>query len=220
MRLLATIWLFACSIWMLGCPMWAVAPEGPGPDAALAKLMAGNKRYVAQKAQHPDASAQRRQSLARQGQNPFAVVLGCADSRVPPELVFDQGLGDLFVVRDAGNVVDDEMLGSIEYAVEHLGVKLVMVLGHEKCGAVSAAVTGGEAPGHIRAVVEAIKPSVEATKNAPGDKVHNCVVANAIKTAKEIRDSEPILREKSSAGKLQVVAAAYDLASGKVTLLE
>lgn len=195
-------------------------PEGLTPEKALTKLIEGNKRHVQHRETHPDASVKRRQMLAKEGQNPFAVILGCADSRVPPELVFDQGLGDLFVVRDAGNVIDDEMLGSIEYAVEHLGVHLVMVLGHEKCGAVSAAVAGGEAPGHIKAVIHAIEPSVEATKSMPGDKVHNCVVANAVRTAKEIRESDPILKHKVSEGKLKVVAADYDLASGKVTILQ
>jgi carbonic anhydrase len=195
-------------------------PDGLNPEKALAKLMEGNKRHVQHRETHPDATVKRRLMLAKVGQNPFAVILGCADSRVPPELVFDQGLGDLFVVRDAGNVIDDEMLGSIEYAVEHLGVHLVMVLGHEKCGAVSAAVAGGEAPGHIKAVLHAIEPSVEATRTMPGDRIHNCVVANAVRTAKEIRESEPILKEKVKEGLLKVVAADYDLASGKVVILQ
>src|SRR6476661_5513416 len=108
-------------------------------DDALAKLMAGNQRYTRHKEQHPDESLARRKELIG-GQHPFAIVLGCADSRVSPELLFDQGLGDLFVIRVAGNIADDAILGSIEYAIEHLGAKLILVLGHEKCGAVSAAV--------------------------------------------------------------------------------
>src|SRR6059036_1627413 len=110
----------------------------------------------------------RREELAK-SQHPFAVVLGCSDSRVPPEIVFDQGLGDLFVLRVAGNVINDESLGSIEYAVDHLAVRLIVVLGHQRCGAVKAEkdtiAAKGEAPGHIQSLVTAIKPAVEATVN-------------------------------------------------------
>ena len=144
-------------------------------DEGLARLMAGNQRFTQHKEQHPDESLARRKELISE-QHPFAVVLGCADSRVPPELLFDQGLRDLFVIRVAGNIVDDAILGSIEYAVEHLGTQLIVVLGHETCGAVSAAVAGGEAAGHLQALVTAIQPSVAATAQNPGDKIHNCVV--------------------------------------------
>ena len=188
-------------------------------DQALARLMEGNKRYVRHKEQHPDESMARRKELET-GQHPFAVILGCADSRVPPELLFDQGLGDLFVIRVAGNLVDDDVLGSIEYAVEHLDTKLIMVLGHEKCGAVSAAVEGGDVPGHLKALVEAIQPSVDATRNDPGDRVHNCVIANARRVAGQIRASEPVLKEAVDKGGLKVVAADYALDSGKVNLLD
>lgn len=209
-------------------PVLAAAQHAPvqhaagqiSPEKALARLMEGNRRHVQHRERHPDMEVKRRHELATAGQHPFAVVLGCADSRVPPELLFDQGLGDMFVVRDAGNVIDDEILGSIEYAVEHLGVQLVMVLGHEKCGAVSAAVAGGEAHGHIKTVVEAIHPAVEESAAEPGDKVHNCVVANARRTARLIRESEPILKPLASSGRVLVVAADYDLYTGKVTLLD
>jgi carbonic anhydrase len=196
----------------------ALAAEVPA-DQALVRLMNGNKRYAVHKEKHPDVSLARRKELVA-GQHPFAIILGCADSRVSPELLFDQGLGDLFVIRDAGNVVDDEVLASIEYAVEHLDAKLVMVLGHEKCGAVTAAIEGGEAPGHLKVLMDAIHPSVEASKNEPGDKVHNCVLANARRVARSIRESEPILKEFVEKKGVKVVAADYDLASGKVTLLE
>jgi carbonic anhydrase len=196
------------------------APAALAPEKALARLMAGNKRHVQHREVHPDMQVKRRHILATEGQHPFAIVLGCADSRVPPELLFDQGLGDMFVLRDAGNVIDDEMLGSIEYAVAHLGVRLVMVLGHEKCGAVSAAVAGAEAPGHLKTVLDAIHPAVVDSASEPGDKVHNCVVANARRTARLIRESEPVLKAMSATGALLVVAADYDLYSGKVTLLD
>lgn len=194
-------------------------PTGLDPDKALSRLMTGNGRYVQHKEVHPDITMARRKEL-NAGQHPFAIILGCSDSRVPPELIFDQGLGDLFVIRDAGNVIDDQVLGSIEYAAEHLGTHLIMVLGHEKCGAVSATLAGGEAPGHIKAVVDTIRPSFELSKNEPGDQVHNCVVANARRVARQIRESEPILHELVMQGKLKVVAADYDIASGKVTLIK
>jgi carbonic anhydrase len=204
----------------LGISTWSQEPaQGIPADEALARLMAGNQRYVRHKERHPDQTLARRKELEG-GQHPFAVILGCADSRVSPELLFDEGLGDLFVIRVAGNIVDDDVLGSIEYAVEHLGTKLIVVLGHEKCGAVSAAVEGGEASGHLKALVTAIQPSVEATKNEPGDKIHNCVIANARRVARQIRESEPVLKESVEKKGLKVVAADYALETGKVNLLD
>jgi carbonic anhydrase len=188
-------------------------------DRAIARLMAGNQRYIQHKEQHPDQSLGRRKEL-RAGQHPFAVILGCADSRVSPEILFDEGLGDLFVVRVAGNIVDDAILGSIEYAVEHLGTRLIMVLGHEKCGAVSAAVAGGIAPGHISALVAAIQPSVDASSKEPGDKIHNCVVANARRVARQVRESEPVLKDAVEKHGVRVVSADYALDTGRVNLLD
>ena len=203
-----------------GAGAWAQQPAaGPAADEALARLMAGNQRYVQHKEQHPDQSPARRKELGSE-QHPFAVILGCADSRVSPELLFDQGLGDLFVVRVAGNIVDDAVLGSIEYAVEHLGTKLIMVLGHEKCGAVSAAVEGGIAPGHLKALVAAIQPSVEASAKEPGDRIHNCVIANARRAAQQVRNSEPVLKDAVEKHGVKVVAADYMLDSGRVNLLD
>jgi carbonic anhydrase len=188
-------------------------------DEALTRLIEGNQRYVKHKERHPDQSLARRKELTAT-QHPFAVILGCADSRVPPELLFDQGLGDLFVLRVAGNVVDDDILGTIEYGVEHLGTRLIVVLGHEKCGAVSAAVEGVKEPGHLTALVQAIQRSVDATRNDPGDKVHNCVIANVRSVAGQIRESEPVLKEAIQGNGLQVVAAVVALDTGKVTLLD
>jgi len=188
-------------------------------DQALARLLAGNARFTAHIPRHPNESAARRHELVS-GQRPFAVILGCSDSRVSPELLFDEGLGDLFVIRVAGNIVDDAVLGSIEYAVEHLETKLVVVLGHEKCGAVSAAVEGGIAPGHLKALVAAIRPSVLATASSPGDRIHNCVVDNVRRVARMIRESHPVLEEAGHAGGVRVIAADYELDTGKVRLLE
>lgn len=184
-------------------------------DQALKLLMDGNQRFVSHHARHPDQGA-RRQSELESAQHPFAVVLGCADSRVPPEVIFDQGLGDLFVLRVAGNIPDDVVTGSIEYAVEHIGVSLVMVLGHEKCGAVQATVQGGDIPGHLPAIVSRIKPAAEEARALSGDVVSNCVRLNVQHVVQQLRSSEPVLKEAVESGKLKVVGARYDLHSGKV----
>jgi carbonic anhydrase len=126
-------------------------------------MIEGNKRYVAGKASHKNQDSTRRMDVTG-GQHPFAVVISCSDSRVPPEIIFDQGIGDLFVIRLAGNIVDDAALGSIEYAIEHLGTKYIMVMGHESCGAVKATVQGGEAPGHIGSIVKAIQPAIDSVR--------------------------------------------------------
>ena len=143
-------------------------PDQPmiSPAEAISKLKEGNGRYTSGSLQHPGQTAERRTELAKT-QHPFATIVSCSDSRVPPEIVFDQGLGDLFVVRVAGNVINDEGLGSVEYTVDHLGTRLILVLGHQSCGAVKAAretiAAKGKAPGHIQSLVTAIKPAVEAT---------------------------------------------------------
>jgi carbonic anhydrase len=192
------------------------------PDEALARLLEGNRRFVANKMFHPNETPEQRTRLAT-GQAPFAAILGCADSRVPPEIVFDHGLGDIFDVRVAGNIVEDAGSGSFEYAVEHLGVPLIVVLGHERCGAVKSAVdvlqAGGEAPGHIAELVRKLKPAVDKTKSLPGDKVDNAVRENARSNAAELAGLEPILKEKVRDGLLKVVAMRYDLDTGSVELL-
>ncbi len=216
MRFLVSVSVM-CLAAMTAAPGFSASKAGVGISAeeAYQRLMEGNARFVAGKSAHPDQSAARVAEL-ESGQHPFAVVLGCADSRVSPEVIFDQGLGDLFVLRVAGNVPDDEMTGSIEYAVEHLGAKLVMVLGHEKCGAVQATVQGGEVPGHLPSIVGRIKPSVAEAKALPGDVVSNCVRINVQHVVTELRGSEPILKELVETGKLKIVGARYDLHTGKV----
>jgi carbonic anhydrase len=200
--------------------VWAQHPDSAIPaDQALARLMEGNARYARNKERHPDETLAWRREL-QAAQHPFAVILSCSDSRVPPELIFDQGLGDLFVIRVAGNIIGDDELASIEYAVQHLHTNLIMVLGHEKCGAVTAAVQGETEPGHLKFVVSAIQPSVEEIRDFPGDKLHNCVLANARRVALQIRESEPVLRELVEKRSAKVAAADYTLDSGKVTLLK
>ena len=188
------------------------------PDVALTRLIDGNKRFVAGAATHPDQSVDVRTQLA-QGQHPFAIVLACADSRLSPEIIFDQGLGDLFVIRNAGNLLDDHVLGSIEYAVEHLHTTLIVVLGHTKCGAVTAAVAGGEVPGHLPSIVESLAGAVTMAKKKPGDPVDNAVRINAKLSAAALDQMEPIIGEAVKAGRVKVVAARYDVTTGQVDLL-
>lgn len=193
--------------------------ELPTPEEALEKLLTGNKRYVAGTPNHPRQNAPRRAELS-EGQAPFAIVLACSDSRVPPAILFDQGLGDLFVIRVAGNIVDDVALGSIEYAAAHLHTPLLMVLGHSKCGAVGATVAGGELEGHLPSLAKLIQPAVEKAKGQPGDLVDNAVRTNARMVAEQLKNSEPVLAELVKSGQLKVVAARYDLDSGQVEMLD
>jgi carbonic anhydrase len=185
---------------------------------SLKKLLDGNKRCVANKQQNPRQDARRRKEVSK-GQKPFAVIVGCSDSRIPPELIFDQGLGDLFVVRLAGNIVDALALGSIEYAVEHLDTKLVVVLGHGKCGAVTAATKGPDAPGHVGAIVKAIQPAVKKVQKMPGDLVDNAIRANASLVVNRIKSSKPILAEMVNKGEIEVIGAYYNIETGAVELL-
>lgn len=194
--------------------------DGLDADDALKRLLEGNRRYASGKAKGPNRSSARRAELAK-SQHPIAVVVSCSDSRVPPELLFDQGFGDIFVVRTAGNIVDSIALGSIEYAVDHLGAKLILVLGHERCGAVSAALQGGDAPGNIKALVEAIKPAIEKGKalhTGHGELSDTCIKSNVKLVAGKIRTTAPILSEAVENGMLKVVGAYYDLDSGMVNM--
>jgi Carbonic anhydrase len=199
----------------------AAEPEGMPANDALKRLQDGNAKFVA--ASLTGLNGQ--QLLARRAeltkdQKPFAVIVSCSDSRVPPELVFDAGLGDVFVVRTAGEVVDPVAIGSIEYAVAHLGTNLIVVLGHEKCGAVAAAVSQAKESGNIPDVLKAIEPAVEETKGKPGDPVDNAVRANAVDIARRLETTGPIIPSRVKAGTLKIVAARYDLDSGKVELFQ
>jgi carbonic anhydrase len=194
------------------------------PNSVLAQLLDGNKRFVEGKLAHPGRKPEDFAPLA-EGQAPLAVIVGCADSRVAPELIFDQGVGDLFVVRVAGNVIDGagaSVKGSIEYAIAELGVRLVMVLGHSKCGAVKAAIAHIDAndalPGSIGPLVDIIKPAVSAMKGKPGDKLDNVIRANVEWGVERLKGLEPILAGAITKGELKVVGGVYDLRSGKVTV--
>lgn len=221
----AAVWVAACLL--MGA--WA-APQAPAAspakeakfavhkpspaDESLAKLKAGNHRYATRHQKHPDQSA-RRMHQVEAAQHPFAIILGCSDSRVPPEILFDQGLGDLFVIRVAGNVPDDEVVGSIEYAVEHLHTPLVVVLGHEQCGAVTAATLEPEA-NHTRSFTDWLRPLVDAVRGQPGDLVHNAMCHSVTRIVHDLRESEPVLKEAVENGHLRIVGAHYELKTGKV----
>jgi carbonic anhydrase len=187
------------------------------PDAALKELMAGNDRFIASQRQNPHQTLTRVTEVAK-GQAPFAAILCCADSRVPPEIVFDQGLGDLFVVRVAGNIATVEDIASEEYAVAVLGAPLLLVLGHERCGAVDAALKGGDLPGMINTLVTAIKPAIDASEGKPGDRLTNAVKANVLNQIKRLQTS-PVIAQKIQQGKMKIVGGFYDLDTGKVELL-
>lgn len=177
-------------------------------ENALLSLKAGNARFVSGALTPKDDYATLREKLST-GQHPFAVVLCCSDSRVAPEILFDQKLGDLFVIRNAGNVVDEDVLGSIEYAVEHLGTPLVVVMGHSCCGAVTATCQGGELPGHILDLAKRIKPSVST---------NCCIDDNARRHAQrmaQLIEKDEIVHHIGA----KVVAAFYDLQSGQVEWL-
>lgn len=212
--------ILLCSLLALAAEAGAsTQPSKRESDAAvLARLLEGNRHFASGHPHHPDQS-QKRVRQTSKDQHPAAAILGCADSRVPPEIVFDQGVGDLFVVREAGNVVDDDVLGSLEYAVEHLGVRLIVVLGHRSCGAVAAALKH-EHGGHVGAIVRKIEPSLRHLGHDGGRAlVDRAVRANVEHSVAEILASQPVLAPKAQAGALKVVGAVYDVETGLVELL-
>jgi carbonic anhydrase len=198
----------------------APEPAVTTPDQALQRLLEGNQRYVAAKPTYPNLTVDRRTQLA-QGQHPFSIVFSCVDSRVPPELLFDRGLGDLFVIRTAGHVLDDAVLGSIEYGVAELGIPLILVLGHEKCGAVKATLEAVEhhttAPDRIQTLVRAITPAIEQSKDQPGDALDNAVLTNTALTVDRLK-ATPLLAEALGKGGLKIIGGRYDLDSGTVVI--
>jgi carbonic anhydrase len=197
---------------------YAAEAETLDPDAALKKLLDGNQRFMQQKREYPHQAQQRLQEVA-QAQHPLVTILSCADSRVPPELVFDQGIGDLFDVRIAGNIVTPESLGSVEYAAALLGTPLVLVLGHERCGAVTAAVKNEKLPGKIGSFVDAIAPAMTRIKKQSLDPVEDLVVANIQYQVEKLRRDSTLLLQLEQSGKLKILGGRYDLDTGKVTIV-
>jgi carbonic anhydrase len=190
-------------------------------DESLKRLMQGNGRYVEGVAQRHDFKAER-EALSK-GQNPYAGILSCADSRVAPEYAFDAGRGDLFVVRVAGNFATDDGIASFEYAVQVLGTPLLMVLGHQGCGAISAAVKSirdkEPLPGHLPSLVTSLAPAVNAVLDQPGDVVANATKQNVLLTVRKLTSATPILSRFVEEQKIRVVGAVYNLATGRVDLV-
>lgn len=190
------------------------------PNLALKKLMGGNKRFIEGKSLKPRQDLLTVKKLEK-GQEPFATIVGCSDSRVPNEMIFDQGFGDLFIIRTAGQVSAAASYGSMEFSVLMLKTKLIVVLGHTECGAVAAAVKRPEdVPGHIVTLINEIKPAVAKSINLPGDPINNAVRQNVIDQVNNLRDLEPILHKKYSNKEILIVGAVYDIHTGKVEFLE
>ena len=216
--------------WSMGTAI-AAAPPTPGtpppqnaiaPADALKRVLDGNARYAANTPNERDFSSGRAARV--QGQYPIAAILSCADSRVAPELAFDQGPGDLFVVRVAGNVVNPDLLASLEYGVQFLGVPLIMVLGHTGCGAVDAAIkvlkTKAVLPGHLPELITAIKPAViVAEKTQAGNLLDNAITENVRRQVARLKSSPPVVQKLYSGKKIDIVGGVYDLATGKIALV-
>jgi carbonic anhydrase len=201
------------------------APPSLTPAQALAALKRGNQDFLAGRLPRQDADGRRRLEIAR-AQHPIAVLVSCSDSRVPPELLFGRGLGELFIIRNAGNTIDTVAMGSLEYAVAELNVPLVVVMGHERCGAVAAAVSvveqGATFPGSIGQMVEPIIPAVlDARRNRPADLLDASVRANVSRTVTRLRQfSEPMVLDRLRQGRLRIVGARYDLDDGTVDFFD
>ncbi|MCE7985175.1 MAG: carbonic anhydrase [Caldilinea sp. CFX5] len=206
-------------------PIQAPLPgEAPvqNPQEALERLVAGNQRYATNRSLPVNESSQRRTEVA-QGQKPFATIFSCVDSRVPPELVFDRGLGDLFVIRTAGHVIDEAVLGSLEFGVAELQIPLLMVLGHASCGAVKATLEavehGAEAPASIGYLVNGIKPAIELAASQADFSLDTCINTNVTLTVNRLRET-PLLAEAVAQGQLLIVGARYNLETGAVEMIE
>jgi len=217
-RFYRSSFIVVSSLFLAVCSSASHPAETSAEAPPFEVLMAGNQRYMQGHPLNVQNTYDERPQLVA-GQNPIAIVVGCSDSRVPPEIVFDQGLGKLFVIRVAGNVLDDHALGSIEYAAEHLHTHLIVVLGHDKCGAVQAAVSGGELPGHMQSFVQSIQPAVEEARKYPGDLLDLAIDANVRYVVKQLKTSQPILAHLVDTGELKVAGTRYKLATGEVQIL-
>ncbi|MFG2332679.1 carbonic anhydrase [Streptomyces sp. NPDC048604] len=220
MRAAVTGTAVTAGAWVLDVPGAAAVPATADrrrpatPEAALRALESGNRRWRTFRERHPHETRAVRRELVS-GQHPFAVVLGCIDSRVPPELVFDQGLGDLMTVRSAGEVLDEAVLGSVAYGVLELGIPLVMVLGHQSCGAVAAAVhaeeSGEELPAHIRYIADQIKPAID--HSVEGAARIDATVSAQVRLVRSRLAADADLAARIAAGRLAIVGARYELTS-------
>lgn len=198
-------------------PDQAVAQEDITPDIALQRLIEGNQRFVKGKAENPHRNMTRLREVS-QTQNPFAAILGCADSRVPSEIIFDQGFGDLFICRIAGNVATREEIGSLEFGTLVLGAKVIMVMGHERCGAVDATIKGAQVPGQIASLIDAIKPALKNSNDQIGNQLEKATKANVLYQIETLKKS-PVISQLIQEDKLKIVGGYYDLDTGTVTMV-
>lgn len=187
-------------------------------DEALKELLDGNQRYVDEKQSYPRQDKARRAEVA-EDQNPFAVVIGCSDSRIPPEIIFDQGLGDLFVIRVAGNTVGNVCIGSVEYAVEHLGIQLVLILGHKRCGVVKTAASGDDVHHHLGSLVKTAKVAVEKAKGKEGCLIDNAVKENVKLLIEKLQSADHFISDYVKEGRVKIVGAYFDLDTGGVEII-
>lgn len=201
----------------LELPVQAVEDNNMSPDQALKMLMDGNKRFATKKLENINRGFDRLIAVAK-AQKPFAAILGCADSRVPSEIIFDRGFGDLFICRVAGNVVTPEEMGSLEFGTLVLGAKVIMVLGHKRCGAVDATIKGAQVPGQIGSLLDAIKPAIPRSANQPGDRLENTAKANVLVQSEKLTAS-PVISQLIKEGKLKIVGGYFDLDTGEVTMV-
>ncbi len=196
----------------------AVASSDPtNPDQTIQALLDGNKRFVQRKRANPHQDAARLAEIAKT-QKPFAAILSCADSRVPSEIIFDQGFGDLFVCRVAGNIATPEEIGSLEFGTLVLGSKVIIVMGHERCGAVAATIKGAQVPGQIGSLLEAIKPAVARSEGQKGDRLENACKANVLVQIEKLKSS-PVLSQLIQEKKLKIIGGYYDLDTSRVSLV-
>lgn len=220
MKQVFPILLLSCTVLFFNaCNVDHATVSKPSP-APIDQLLKGNERFAGHHPLHPHESRKRMEEIS-DGQNPIAAIVCCSDSRVPPEIIFDQGLGDLFVIRTAGNLMGGLEIGSLEYAVEHLGVKQVLVMGHRECGALKAFMAGHKVPGHIQDIVDSIKMEKEILAITQGDKhlLDDCIRANILHGIHQLQSQSSIIAEKIKSKELKVIGALYDLENGVVQLV-
>lgn len=212
--------VLGCSLLFNANMSFANTVENISAEEAMQKLIDGNNRFVELKEKHPDSSKKRRHEMLK-GQHPFVVILSCSDSRVPPELIFDQGLGDIFEIRNAGNVLDEHVIGSIEYAVMHCGVKLIVIMGHQDCGAIAATLSGKSETKYIKSLEDSIQPAVEECKHKGVDvNSDNVVRAHVMQDIEELLSQDTALVKFMKENNVKLIPAYYHLDSGKVEFLK
>jgi carbonic anhydrase len=219
--MVAAVWIFAAAQPSAVSAAAAAGAPAMNPDQALAQLMAGNQRFRNDTTGHPLLHAKRRAELVG-GQAPFAVILSCSDSRVPPELIFDQGLGGLFVVRVAGNTVTRAGLESIDYGIDHLGASLIMVLGHDSCGAVKGALAEcvGKPAAELPEIYANICPAVGQARKAGGGNLESSAIDLNVTSQVRMLERSPLFKKRIADGSLKIVGGRYNLHSGKVEIIQ